>query len=164
VQIDVINHVPLPDIEITEVVEWDEAQPDARAVIAGRYGLLLSADSPKGTAPLIAALLPDRYETASAAKQARVYSRAETPNRYYLLGVSAREYTLPPNTPLVAVRAPGCRYAVLAYALRPPIRRPLEKGEQAPPDANINDEGVATYGPAYVLKSIPRRLRPRQMA
>jgi hypothetical protein len=164
VQIDIINQVPLPDIEITEVLEWDEAQPDPRAVIAGRYGLLLSADNTKGAAPLIAALLPDLFDTANAAKQAGVYSRAETPNRYYLLGVSAREYTLPQNTPLVAVKPPGCRYAVLAHVLRPPSRRPLEDGEQPPPDADINDEGVATYGLAYVLKDIPRRLRSRQTA
>jgi hypothetical protein len=164
VQIDVINQVPLPDIEIDEVLEWDEAQPDPRAVIAGRHGLMLTADNSKGTAPLIAALLPDLFDTASAAKQAGVYSRAETPNKEYLLGVSAREYTLPKNTPPLAVKAPDCRYAVLAYALRPPRRRPLEKGEQPPRDADINDEGVATYGPAYVLKRIPRRLRLRQTA
>jgi hypothetical protein len=162
VQIDTINQVPLPDIGIDEVVEWDDAQPDPRAVIAGRHGLLLPADNTKGTAPLIEALLPDLYKSASAAKQAGVYSRAETPNKYYLIGVSAREYTLPKNTPLIAVKAPGCRYAVLAHALRPPRRRPLEDGEQPPPGTDINDDGVATYGLAYVLKGIPRRLRPLQ--
>jgi hypothetical protein len=104
VQIDIINLVPLPEIEIDEVVEWEDAQPDPRAVIAGRYGLLLPADNHKGTAPLIAALLPDLYQTASAAKQAGVYSRAETPNRYYLLGVSAREYTLPTDATQIAVK------------------------------------------------------------
>jgi hypothetical protein len=160
VQIDVINQVPLPDIEIDEVLEWDEAQPDPRAVIAGRYGLLLSADNTKGTAPLIAALLPDLFDTANAAKQAGVYSRAETPNKEYLLGVSAREYTLPPNTPQIAVKAPGCRYAVLTYALRPPCRRPLEDGEEPPQGADIDDKVyVATYGPAYALKRLPRRLK-----
>ena len=164
VQIDIINQVPLPDIGVSEVVGWDDAQPDPRAIIAGRHGLLLTADNSMGTAPLVAALLPDLYATANAAKQAGVYSRAETSNRYYLLGVSAREYTLPPNAPQIAVKAPGCRYAVLAHPLRPPIRRPLEDGEQPPPGADINDGGVAAYGPAYVLKGIPRRLRPRQTA
>jgi hypothetical protein len=164
VQIDIINQVPLPDIVVNEVVEWDEAQPDPRAVIAGRHGLLLPADNPKGIWPLIATLLPDLYKSASAAKQAGVYSRAEMPNKYYLLGVSAREYTLPENNPLVAVKAPDCRYAVLAYALRLPIRRPLEKDEQPPPGAGINDDGMATYGPLYLLKNIPRALKKRRTA
>ncbi|MBT4608648.1 MAG: hypothetical protein HOC05_01315, partial [Gemmatimonadetes bacterium] len=54
-QVDLINLVPLPDIEIGEVVEWDDAQPDARAVIAGRYGVLLPSVNTSGMAPLIAA-------------------------------------------------------------------------------------------------------------
>jgi hypothetical protein len=162
VQIDIINEVPLPDIGIDEMLDWDEAQPDPRAVIAGRYGLLLAADNTKGTAPLMAALLPDLYKSANAAKQAGVYSRAETPNKYYLLGVSAREYTLPTDAPQIAVKAPGCHYAVLAHALRQPRRRPLKKGEKPPPGADINNDGVAVYGSVYALKGTPRRLRPGQ--
>ncbi len=143
-QVDLINTVPLPDIMIDEVVTWDDAQPDARAVIAGRYGLLLAEESSKGTAHVVAALLPDLFGTANAARQAGVYSRAETPNRYSLLGVSAREYTSGPAGDPVALKAPGCRYAVLAYATRSPARRPLEKGEEPPHDADINDDGVLT--------------------
>jgi hypothetical protein len=158
-QVDLINHVPLPDIEINEVVAWEDAQPDARAVITGRFGLLLPADNRKGMAPLIAALLPDLYDNANAARQAGVYSQAETPNRYSLLGVSAHEYISGPTPRPVALKAPGCRFAVPAYAIRPPTRRPLATDEAAPKGADINDEGVLMYGPAFVLKNIPRRLK-----
>ena len=56
----------------------------------------------------------------------------------------------------LALKAPGCRYAVLAYATRSPTRRPLEKGERPPQDADINDDGALTFGPAYALKALPR--------
>ena len=163
-QVDLINKVPLPDIEIDEVVEWGHAQPDPGAVIAGRYGLLLAEEGAKGTANVVAALLPDLFGTVNAAKQANVYSRAETPNKYSLLGVSAREYTGgpdPTSAPVVALKAPGCHFAILAYALRPPTRRPLEKGETPPKGADVNGEGIMSYGPVYVLKSVPRRLREK---
>jgi hypothetical protein len=93
-----------------------------------------------------------------------VYSRAETPNRYTLLGVSAREYTSgsPPDTPQpVAIRAPDCRYSVLAYTERAPIRRPLEQGEVTPKEADIDADGVLMVGPVYVLKQIPRRFKSK---
>jgi hypothetical protein len=162
VQIDIINMVPLPGIEIDEVVEWDDAQPDPGAVIAGRYGVLLADESAKGTANVVAALLPDLFGTVNAAKQAKVYSRAKTPNKKYLLGVLAREYTKgpePTSAPPIALNAPGCRFAVLAYSLRPPTRRPLLKGEKPPKGADVDNEGVLSYGPVYVLKNIPRRLK-----
>jgi hypothetical protein len=164
VQIDIINRVPLPDIEIDEVVEWENAQPDPGAIIAGRYGVLLAQEGAKGTANVVAALLPDLFGTVNAAKQARVYTRAETPNKKYLLGVSARQYTKgpePSSASPIAMKAPGCHFAVLAYALRPPTRRPLEEGEAPPKGVDVNDEGVLSYGPVYVLKRIPRRLNDR---
>ena len=162
-QVDIINIVPLPDIEVDEVIERDDAQPGARDVIAGRYGLILPAKPLRGAADIVAALLPDLFASVNAAKQAKVYSRAETPNKDYLLGVSAREYTSAPPplaTQPVAVKAPGCRYAVLSHALRPPTRRPLNPNETPPKGADINDDGVLVYGPVYVLKDIPRRLKP----
>jgi hypothetical protein len=161
-QVDIVNKVPLPDIEIDEVVEWDDAQPDPCDVIAGRFGLILSAASTKGTANVVAALLPDLFDTPNAAKQAEVYSQAETPNRYTLLGVSACEYTAEPDSrawSLIAIKAPDCRYAVLAYTERAPIRRPLEQGEVPPNGADIDADGVLMVGPVYVLKQIPRRLK-----
>jgi hypothetical protein len=164
VQVDIINLVPLPDIEIDELIEWNNARPDPGTVIAGRHGVLLPTKSAPGTANIAAALLPDLFETVNAAKQARMYSRAETPNKEYLLGVSAREYTSgsPPDiAPPVALQAPGCRYAVLAIALRAPTRRPLYDGEEPPKGADVNDEGVLSYGPVYVLKNIPRKLREK---
>jgi hypothetical protein len=162
VQIDIINKVPLPDIEIDEVIEWNDAQPGPGAIIAGRYGVLLAEEGSKGTANILAALLPDLFGTVSAAKQAKVYSRAETPNKDYLLGVSAREYIMRPRlvaAPPIALMAAGCRYAVLATPLRAPTRRPLENGEKPPKGADINDDGVLAYGPVYVLKNTPRRLK-----
>jgi hypothetical protein len=104
------------------------------------------------------AVLP---EPETAARQA-MSSQAETPNKDYYIGVSACEYTSAP-APLaaqpVALKAPGCRYAVLAHAVRSPIRRPLDADETPPKDADINDDGVLAYGPVYVLKDIPRRLK-----
>jgi hypothetical protein len=163
-QVDLINKVPLPDIEIDEVVKWDDAQPGPGMVIAGRHGLLLAEGSSKGTANVVAALLPDLFDTVSAAKQANVYSRAETPNKEYYIGVSAREYTSgpPPDiAPLIAVKAAGCHFAVLAYAVRPPTRRPLEKNEKPPIGADVNEDGVLAYGTVYVLKELPRRLKAK---
>ena len=61
----------------------------------------------------------------------------------------------------LALKAPECRYAVLAYATRSPTRRPLEKGEKPPQDADINDDGVLTFGRAYVLKALPCRLKSK---
>jgi len=114
-QIDIINTVPLPGIKINEVVEWDDAQPCTRDVIAGRYGLVLPPNPARGTANVVAALLPDLFASVNAAKQAGMYSWADTPNKDYLLGVSAREHTNAP-APLaaqpVAIKAPGCRYVV----------------------------------------------------
>ena len=161
---DLINKVPLPDIMIDEVVSWNAAQPDPGEVIAGRHGLLLAEEGAKGTANVVAALLPELFGSSNAARQAKVYSRAETPNKIYLLGVSAREYTPGPeihSLAPIAVIASGCRYAARAYTLRPPNRRPLEKGEEPPKGADINDDGVLSYGPVYVLKNIPRRLRSK---
>ena len=111
-QVDLINTVPLPDIMIDEVVTWDDAQPDPGVVIAGRYGLFLAEQGSKGTADVVAALLPDLFGTANAARQARMYSRAETPNKEYLLGVSAREYISGPAGDPVTLLATACRYAV----------------------------------------------------
>lgn len=161
VQVDIINKVPLPDIEIEDVLEWGGAQPDPGDVIAGRYGLLLAEEGSKGTANILAALLPDLFSTLNAAKKVKVYSRCQTPNSIYLLGDPHREYTHTPETispPLIAVKARGCRFAVLARATRAPTRRPLEVGEKPPKEADITEEGVLSYGPVYVLKSIPRRL------
>ena len=164
VQIDIINKVPLPDIVIDEVIEWDDAHPDPGEIIAGRYGLLLAQEGSKGTANVLAALLPNLFSTPNAAKKVKVYSRCQTPNSISLLGDPHREYTSRPETisaPLIALKAPGCRYAVLARALRPPLRRALEKGEKPPKEADCNDEGVLSYGPVYVFRSIPRRLKER---
>ena len=58
----------------------------------------------------------------------------------------------------MALKAPGCRYAVLAQALRPPIRRPLGPDEVAPAGADVTDDGVLAYGPVHVLRDIPRKL------
>ena len=153
-QVDLINMVPLPDIEIDEVLSWDDAQPDAGDVIAGRYGPRLPAEITKGTANVVAALLPDQFGTPNAARQAGVYSRAGLANRDSLIAKPAREYTFAP----VALKAPGCRYAVLAQALRPPIRRPLGPDEVAPAGADVTDDGVLAYGPVHVLRDIPRKL------
>ena len=162
-QVDIINTVPLPDIKVNEVVEWDDAHPCARDVIAGRYGLILPAKSSHGTANVVAALLPDRFASVNAAKQAGMYSQADTSNKDYYIGVSARQYTSAPTPPAgqpVALKAPGCRYAVLAHAMRSPTRRPLEANEVPPKGADIDDGGVLAYGPVYVLKNIPRSLKP----
>lgn len=43
----------------------------------------------------------------------------------------------------------------------PPVRRPLNGGEEPPHDADINDDGVLTYGPVDVLKKLPRKLREK---
>jgi hypothetical protein len=164
VQIDIINKVPLPDIVIDEVIEWGDAQPDPGEIIAGRYGLLLAQEGSKGTANVLAALLPDLFSTPNAAKKVKVYSRCQTPNSISLLGDPHREYTGGPETisaPLIALKAPGCRFAVLAYALRPPTRRTLEKGEKPTKGADVNDEGVQSYGPVHLLKSTPRRLKEK---
>jgi hypothetical protein len=162
VQVDIINKVPLPDVVIDEVVEWDDAQPDPGAVIAGRYGLWIAGEGSKGVANVVAELLPDLFSTPNAARKVKVYSRCQTPNSIYLLGEPHREYTggpEPTSAPWIAVKAPGCRFAVLAHAMRPPTRRPLVKGETPPKGADVNDEGVLSYGPTYVLKHITRRLK-----
>ena len=162
VQIDIINKVPLPDIEIDEVVEWDDTQPEPGAVIAGRYGVVFADETAKGVANVVAALLPDLFSTPNAVKKVKVYSQCQTPNKYYLLGDPHREYTPgpgPTSALLIALKAPGCRYAVLANPLRPPTRRPLGKGEKPPKGADVNGEGVLSYGPVYVLKNTPRRLK-----
>jgi len=164
VQIDIINKVPLPDIVIDEVVEWDEAPPDPGEVIAGRYGLLLVQEGLKGTSNVLAALLPDLFGTPNAAKKVKVYSRCQTPNSIYLLGDPHCQYTKGPETisaPLIALKAPGCTFAVLACALRPPTRRTLENGEKPPKGAEVNDDGVLSFGPVYVLNRIPRRLKTK---
>ncbi|MBT3558529.1 MAG: hypothetical protein HN491_12265 [Rhodospirillales bacterium] len=166
VQVDIINQIPLPGLEIDEVAEWEDAHPAPGVIIAGRYGLLLAGEGAKGTSNVIAALLPDLFGTANAAKKAKVYSRCQTPNRYYLLGKAHREYTpgpKPSSAPLIALKAPGCRFAVLGHAQRPATRRPVELGEMPPRDADVDEEGVLTYGPVYVLKNIPRRLKPKQV-
>lgn len=166
VQIDIINKVPLPDIQIDEVLDWEDAQPYPGAVIAGRQGLLLAEGNSKGTANVVAALLPDLFGTVNAAKQAEVYTRAETPNKNYYIGVSARVYTFGPKTDTampIAIKAPGCAFAVLANALRPPTRRPLEKDENPPNGADVNEDGVLAYGPVYVLKKLPRRLKAKML-
>jgi hypothetical protein len=50
--------------------------------------LLLAEDGAKGTANFFAALLPDLFATVNAARQVKMYSQAETPNKEYLLDVS----------------------------------------------------------------------------
>ncbi len=165
-QVDLVNMVPLPDIKIDEVVEWEDAQPDPGSVIAGRHGLLLAEGNSKGIANVVVALLPDLFGTVNAAKQAEVYTRAETPNKDYYIGVSARVYTFGSKTGTampIAIKAPGCAFAVLAYPLRPPIRRPLEKDEKPPNGADVNEDGVLAYGPVYVLKKLPRRLKAKML-
>jgi len=72
VKVGLISKVSLPDIVIDDIVSWNDAQPDSGEVIASRYGLLLPEEGTKGTAKIVAALLPDLFCTVNAAKQAKV--------------------------------------------------------------------------------------------
>jgi hypothetical protein len=76
-QIDIINKVPLPDIEIDEVLEWEDAQPDPGMIIAGRYGMLIAEVGSNGTANVVAELLQDLFSSPNAAKKVKCQRRSK---------------------------------------------------------------------------------------
>ena len=86
VQVDLINQVPLPDIEVNEVVEWNEAMPSPFEVIAGRHGLWLDP-AQRYNSRFIHALLPDMATSAASLSRLKntPFSR-QTPNKNLLLG------------------------------------------------------------------------------
>ncbi|MDB3929175.1 hypothetical protein N9413_08215 [Paracoccaceae bacterium] len=86
VQVDLINQMPLPDIEVNEVVEWNDAMPTPCEVIAGRHGLWLDPGY-RYNAGVIRALLPDMATSASSLSRSKntPFSR-QTPNKNLLLG------------------------------------------------------------------------------
>lgn len=163
-EIDLINQVPLPDIDIHEILSWEDARPDPGEIIAGRHGLLLPNHHEKGMANILQALLPDLYRSVATAKHAQVYSRPRSPKENSQIDVLLREYTAGagmtrPET--IAIKAAGCRYALVALATRPPKRRVLEVDEDPPVGADITEDGVLAYGRTYVLRQIPRRSRAK---
>lgn len=153
VQIDIINLVPLAEVVIDEIIEWPDAEPSAVEVIAGRHGLVLTAEpNTKGYANILAALLPDRYKNANTARQAPARSRAILPNKI-LLGKIARERELGYWTQDARVRlqARGARYAIEADLFRPFEWHPIADGESLPKAAIVEAGSVAMIGEIYVL-------------
>ncbi|WP_173508497.1 MULTISPECIES: hypothetical protein [unclassified Aliiroseovarius] len=152
-QVDIINTIPLPGIEIHEVMSWQDAQPAPAGVIAARHGLILCNPSSKGMSNAVATLLPDVFPGPNAARQANLFSQADLSKREHLLGISAREGgNGAQRGSLRKVRAPGSRYAVPAILLRPIERRGLVEGETYPTGADLTDEGIAVVGGLYVMK------------
>ncbi len=156
-QIDIINTVPLPDVEVDEVLTWPDAQPTAASVIAGRHNIIIPSKTVKGRSELMCALLPDMFATPSAARQSKAHSQAETLYKKTLLATSAFECEtgLHDCLQLIALRAPGCRYAVPAIAVRQPACGAAEHGKG--PRECLTD-AVKISG-VDVLPELPRSMR-----
>jgi len=134
VQIDIIGTVPLPFM-VNEVMSWEEAKPDPYEIMVGR-GVVLNCDqSAKGANIVVAAMLPDLYETADAVKGAVRRSRGRTPNRYIPLGKRPRERNISQHWPTALLKPPDSRYAV-SVQVRRFLWRPLRDGETPPPNAH----------------------------
>jgi len=134
VQIDIIGTVPLPFM-VNEVMNWGEAKPDPYDIMAGR-GVVLNCDkSAKGANKVVAAMLPDLYETADAVKGAVRRSRGRTPNRYISLGKRPRERIISQTWRTALLKPPDSRYAV-PIKVRRFLLRPLRDGETPPENAH----------------------------
>ena len=102
--VDILTAVPLP-IAIDEAGPFETFEPTPAAVMAAR-GLLVPDTSAKGAWAMVAAILPDLFETAEAARDnGKERSRGGNPI-CIPIGISPRE------SGAARVRLPGGRYAV----------------------------------------------------
>lgn len=105
-QVDVLTSCPLP-IAVDEAGPFETFEPSARDLMAAR-GVTVSDTTAKGAWSVVAAILPDVYATADAARdahKARASSRGENPIGT-LIGIPPRENAT------ARVRLAGGRYAV----------------------------------------------------
>jgi putative DNA primase/helicase len=103
-QIDLLTNVPLP-IAVDEAATFESFEPTPAALMAAR-GVLVPDTAAKGAWHIVAAIVPDLYPSAEAARDAgKERSRGENPYKIY--------YGLPPRESGAArIRLAGARYAV----------------------------------------------------
>ena len=101
-----LNQEPLPGV--TGTVDWDEIQPTPLELLAAR-GVAEIDTRDKGAWGVVAAVLPDLFATAAAARMAVNRSRAQTPIYIPPIGVCARE-----EWAHARVKVPRGRYSVPA--------------------------------------------------
>lgn len=102
-QIDVLCNLPLP-IAVDEAGPFETFEPTARDLMAAR-GVIVSDTTAKGAWAVVAAILPDVFETSEAARKAAERSHGQNPIRT-LLGFCPRE------SGTGRVKLAGARYAV----------------------------------------------------
>lgn len=86
--IDILTAIPLP-ISVDEAATFDQFEPTPLDLMASR-GVIVSDTSAKGAWHVVAAVLPDLYSTANAARFAARSSRDQNLISIYI-GISSRE-------------------------------------------------------------------------
>lgn len=161
-QIDIINQVPLPNIEVNEVLTWNEAMPDARAVILGQYGLLLPAERVPGWAGVVHALVPDMFGTEKAARQGKLYSLTNPPNKDLYIGEIGSEYSVGGDLTLViGLQVKGARYMVPALVVRPDFMHVDETGHLVNQANHLKEEEEVNPSRVMVKSDLTRRWHER---